>query len=505
MFKLKIFHKGLILVSVPLIFEIVFVLVLVNLLQQAEAEVRREARAKDIIAKIDLMRRTWTDCGLAVGFFKWTGNPMARARYRACVKLIREEAANAKELVKGNPKEEQLMDIMIANTEPALKSMQRAMQARGDLAFGAMFSSGRSEEGSDGSKKNPMLILRKAGDRLFEIETRVAEISPAERAQTRRMIQQALFGGLAANVVLTIILTFYLSKSITSRLACVTDNTQKLAKRQTLNLLVKGQDEIAVLDNCLHKTATELAELENFKREMMSMVSHELRTPLSSVVLILKLLSEGALGDIPEKALNRIKVAENNADRLIRLINDLLDIDRMEAGKLEMTFRETSMDSVLDQSVEYVKEFAQKTDVTILREGSAGSLTVDHERLVQVVINLLSNAIKYSPEGGTIKLISIESPEFIEIKVVDQGRGIPADFTKKIFEKFQQVDQSVDAREKKGSGLGLAICKAIIEQHSGEIGVESELSKGSTFWFRLPRSLKLSADSPAEPERITLK
>lgn len=490
MFKLKIFHKGLILVSVPLIFEIVFVLVLVNLLQQAEAEIRRESRAKDIVAKIDLLRRAWTDCGLSVGFYKWTGNPIARARYRSCTRLIREESLNAKELVKGNSKEEQLMDIILANTEPALESMSRAMKASGDRAFGTMFSPGAANSTAGERDKNPMFVLRKASDRLFDIETKVAEISPGERASTRRMIQQALFGGLLLNVVLTVLLTFYLSRSITSRLACVTDNTQKLAKRQPLNALVKGQDEIAVLDNCLHVTASELAELETFKKEMMSMVSHELRTPMTSVLSVLQLLGEGVLGEIPEKALNRIKVAENSAERLIRLINDLLDIDRMEAGKLEMTFKEISMENVLEHAAESLKEFAQKSDCSILREGSAGVLVGDHERLLQVVINLLSNAIKYSPAGAAVRLVSIETPEFIEVRVIDQGRGIPADYKQKVFEKFQQVDQS-DAREKKGSGLGLAICKAIIQEHEGEIGVESELSKGSTFWFRLPKKLKI--------------
>ncbi|MBX9685751.1 MAG: HAMP domain-containing histidine kinase [Candidatus Obscuribacterales bacterium] len=493
--RLKIFHKGLILVSVPLLFEFIFIFILVGLLQQAESEIQKESRAKEILAKIDLTRRSWTDMGFALAIYKFNGSQLLRRRYQAAKQIIKKEYPKLEALVgNGSRKEMQLMEILKTNMPLALDDWNNVyLSESGPAAMSQLFGHVTDQNTANSEfrriHEKPLMKVRCAGDELADIQARIADSSPLERAKTRQRIEYALMGGLAANVLITILLTFYLSKSISSRLAGVTDNTQKLAKRQALNPLVGGSDEIAVLDNCLHKTANELTELENFKREMMSMVSHELRTPLSSVVMILKLLSAGALGVLPEKAIDRIRAAETNADRLIRLINDLLDMERMEAGKLEMAFDECSLEDLFNQAIESVKEFAQKYEVTLKREGEGPTMYIDHDRILQVLINLLSNAIKYSPQNSEVILMCQDHQEFVEISVIDKGRGIPEAFKDKIFEKFQQVDQR-DPREKKGSGLGLAISKAIVEEHRGSMGLESETGKGSRFWFRIPKTLK---------------
>jgi signal transduction histidine kinase len=229
-------------------------------------------------------------------------------------------------------------------------------------------------------------------------------------------------------------------------------------------------------------------ELETFKRELVSIVSHELRTPLLSISSALELFSTGMMGELTEKGKNRLSYAQGEADRLIRLINDLLDIEKMEAGKFVLDFTEVSIVEMVESSVSAAAQLAEAKQVTIETEiaDTNGTIFADRDRLCQVFINLLSNAIKYSPEKAKI-IVSAEKINDAQIKfsIIDQGRGIPEELRQKIFDRFVQVEKS-DATERGGTGLGLAICKAIVEQHGGEIGVDSQIGAGSTFWFMMP-------------------
>ncbi len=230
---------------------------------------------------------------------------------------------------------------------------------------------------------------------------------------------------------------------------------------------------------------SERREVDRLKREFVSTVSHELRTPLTSIRGSLGLLSGGVLGELPAEAKEIVSVAERNVIRLVRLINDILDLERLDTGRLEMHFEDVAMADLLGRSLEAVRAFADQGGIAVVIEPTDSRAHADGDRAVQVLVNLLSNAIKFSPRGATVDVSAREAEGWIEVRVTDRGRGIPVAVREMVFERFRQVEAS-DAREKGGSGLGLAICKAIVEQHGGAIGVESEEGKGSTFWFRLP-------------------
>ncbi|MCA9802909.1 MAG: PAS domain S-box protein [Cyanobacteria bacterium HKST-UBA02] len=230
---------------------------------------------------------------------------------------------------------------------------------------------------------------------------------------------------------------------------------------------------------------SERREVERLKKEFVSTVSHELRTPLTSIRGSLTLLSVGAMGALPEQAKKVVSIAERNTIRLIGLINDILDIEKLEAGKLDMVFENTPMKDILERSEQSVNTFAANNGIKLELLPSDALVYADGDRIVQVVVNLLSNAIKFSPKGQTVTVVVENSAGFVQVRVIDRGRGIPEKFRKLLFQRFQQVEAS-DAKKKGGTGLGLAICKGIIEQHGGQIGVESEEGKGSTFWFRVP-------------------
>jgi len=194
----------------------------------------------------------------------------------------------------------------------------------------------------------------------------------------------------------------------------------------------------------------------------------------------------GAFGEISPAATQEANKAEQNVKRLIALINDLLDLERLESGTISVLKAPCDLAAVFEQSLNAVSVFAQKRNIAVEMTGAKGiELMADSDRLVQILVNLISNAVKFSPDGEKVLVTANQVPGWIEIKVIDRGRGIPLKYREAIFERFQQVEAS-DAKAKGGTGLGLPICKAIAEQHGGSIGVESEEGKGSTFWVRIP-------------------
>ena len=233
------------------------------------------------------------------------------------------------------------------------------------------------------------------------------------------------------------------------------------------------------------RDVSERHEVDRLKKEFISTVSHELRTPLTSIRGSLSLLASGLLGELPSEAQDAVEIADRNALRLIGLINDILDLERFESGKLEMHMGEVSLQDVLQRSVEAVRGVAEKHGVALEIQSDAARAWGDADRLVQVVVNLLGNAVKFSSSGQRVTLEAERRPPFVEVRVIDRGRGIPKAMLDAVFERFKQVEAS-DARDKGGTGLGLAICKTIVERHGGEIGVRSEEGRGSTFYFRVP-------------------
>ncbi|KAF3884683.1 MULTISPECIES: ATP-binding protein [Nostocales] len=259
---------------------------------------------------------------------------------------------------------------------------------------------------------------------------------------------------------------------------------------------------------CALLIANDITERKQLENEFISLVSHELRTPLTSIMGALDLLDAGQLGSLTEQGQKVLSIATSNTERLIRLVNDILDLERMKSGKIFMHKVRCHAAQLLVQATEAMQAMADNSKVKLVVNPIEIEIWADCDRLLQTFTNLLSNAIKFSKPGDTVwisaDLLKQEgergempegknvnlSPHSLVITVRDEGRGIPEDKLQTIFERFQQVDAS-DSRQKGGTGLGLAICRNIIQQHDGKIWAESILGEGSTFYVVLPVSHEL--------------
>jgi PAS domain S-box-containing protein len=730
--NLKLSHKGLILVSVPLIFELIFLATLTALLRQAEIEVQRQVRSKAIISQANTLSKLFYDAGVAMGGYSITKSPLFSDRYDKIVRQIPQDLNELKSLVGDNPRQQQILQNLAVITVTGLKILGEAKSAIDDNRVDVAQFRARH------MYKEIRSLADKLQDELrglTEDERKIESEGPEAQNRSRATVKLFLVVGVVFNVLLAVALALFFSRGIGKRLNVLTDNTIRLARGEPLNEPLVGMDEIAHLDGVFHSMAdalteasrkeraiienaadvicsvdvdgkfvavspacmqvwgyrpdelmgrrfieliipedhqetiravravraekgtttfenrtrkkdgsvitvewsaywsetersmfcvahditerklaeevikaserrirtiienmlvglviftkdgtiesinpssermfgyraeelvgkhimslfhdstlfsvnnpndrrnfmenlfqkslnrvgefdalkkmgedfpielslseletaegarylanvldvSERREVERLKKEFVSTVSHELRTPLTSIRGSLTLLNVGALGGLPEQAKKVVGIAERNTIRLITLINDILDIEKLESGKLDMVFDTVNMSNVLDRSAEAVRAFAEQNGIRLEMMPTTASVYADGDRLVQVLVNLVSNAVKFSPKGAAVTIVVQEVPNWVEVQVIDRGRGIPAKYKNLLFQRFQQVEAS-DSRKKGGTGLGLAICKGIIEAHGGNIGVESEEGKGSVFWFRIP---------PAQPK-----
>ncbi len=232
---------------------------------------------------------------------------------------------------------------------------------------------------------------------------------------------------------------------------------------------------------------TERKRIEQMKNEFVSAVSHELRTPLTSISGSLKLIVSGMLGDLPDNVKNMLSIAHKNALRLTLLINDLLDMEKLLAGKMVFDMRAQSLLPIMEQSLESNYAYADTFSVRLTLQADIGDLQVlvDAQRLQQVLTNFISNAVKFSPPQGQVEIQATRMGDQVKIAVIDHGPGVSDEFRARIFQKFSQADSSA-SRQRGGTGLGLAISKAFVERMQGSIGFDSELGKGATFFAIFP-------------------
>jgi PAS domain S-box-containing protein len=594
--KLKLFTQAIILVSVPVVFQLVFVFTLAGLLKQAEAETAEEARSRDIIAGADRITKLYQEGGYCLYAYKNTKQPQLKKRGRADYAAMFAELDHLRTLVGDRQDEKGALERV---TKEVTKANQFCERFVSDTDRGIDYDSGPL------ALKSRLTILSVSNELLSELrqftglERRSEQQAQSQGPATRRLIWNCLILGVVSNIVLALFLARLFYKSTSSRLNTLVDNTKRLAHGKPLKEKLSGNDEIAVLDTVFHSMAASLAEarrkeravidnasdvictidanmdfvsvnqaakeifgfpqqqligknlanlvseedwsavraalddvrdnrkpasfdsrivrademrdiqwsvhwsesescffcvahdvserkrLEAMKQDFVSMVSHDLRTPLMSVQADIDLLTTAQPEPSPANTMEKLGSAGRNVKYVISLINSLLDLERMTADQLDIHVSLIRLQKVFDQALEAVSPLAQKKQIKLECPGTDAIVMADEDRLVQVLINLISNALKFSGQGTCIKIEVKELSQELEIRVIDQGRGVPKEKLQSIFGRFEQVEHA-DGTNNSGAGLGLAICKKIIEGHNGVIGVDSSEGSGSAFWIRLP-------------------
>ncbi len=603
---LTLTQKTLILVGVPVLFELAVVTVLFSLQEQTEKEVARESHARQVSAAVfDIIYDLWS--AFSGGGVSTLPRNLVRIDKYSPDEIPR-HMKHLEDLVGSNAREYRSAmraEFLLQQALPRYIDLRRLAENQPIAALVAFGQFKRDFE--------PKIeVVLNALNGILAEEQRIEIESPKIQAGFRRGVHVTLWIAVAMNILLAVLLGIYFNRGTLKRLRVVLENTRLLAANKPLKPELEGADEIAHLDHVFHEMATALAEavrkeraaienavdvicslnadasftavspaarklwgyepaelvgrscydflvaedagqtrerfrqaiagggeaatsfetrlvrkdgspadllwsahwsdsekslfcvahditerkeVERMKQEFVAMVSHDLRTPLTSIQAMTSMFADGIYGPISEAGREVLARVRGNVMRLISLVNDLLDVEKMESGHLQLNLKSCSLSEIVSRCLDAVGGYASQQGVNLQADPSEARVYADPDRLVQVLVNLVGNAVKFSPRDSLVRISVLEQDGFVETRVQDSGPGIPSAYRESVFDKFKQVRAS-DATEKKGSGLGLAICKAIVELHGGTIGVESEEGKGSTFWFRIPLQSDNGSQTP---------
>ena len=311
---------------------------------------------------------------------------------------------------------------------------------------------------------------------------KVKELDAAEvKAQTMAVAITAVA------FLLGLLLSISITRSIIVPLSRMKKKTVEIAAGVLdPDLDLPSPPEIGSLARALNKMCAKLKEVDRMKTEFFSLMSHELRTPLASIREGTNLFLEGVGGEVTEKQRKLLTIISEESDRLIDLVNSLLDLSKLEAGMVPFNFTEEELGPLIDRSLHELMPLAESRNIRLEKEiGEVTPVRMDTEKIRQVLRNLIGNSLKFTAPGGLVRVVARQTDEGVHVSVIDTGSGIPPDQVQGIFEKFRQISPANSSRLQ-GTGLGLAIVKHIVQAHRGRVWVESKLGQGSSFTFVLP-------------------
>jgi len=309
--------------------------------------------------------------------------------------------------------------------------------------------------------------------------------------ETLRKTRKRIFGVAVVMLIIGFIGAIIIAQMMTKPIKQMAKGAELIGQgKLDTTIAVKSKDELGSLARDLNKMSRQLKEIDQMKSDFVTSVTHELRSPLTSLTMYIDLFLKGGAGELNDKAKKFLTIMERSNNRLSRFIDDLLDMAKIERGKMEIKKEPLGILPIVSETVQLMKPQADEKDIEITMDISDNLplVFVDGDRTRQIITNLLSNSIKFTPEKGKVSIKIQDEGEHVQVSISDTGIGIPPEQINRIFDKFEQV-REVRERVKgpKGTGLGLAIVKSLVEAQGGKIWVESEVDKGSTFYFTLPK------------------
>jgi PAS domain S-box-containing protein len=588
-------QRALILIGIPLAFQLACVAIILTLVQQIEVECVKERHSQDVQNRVNVLVRLWLDRSGAKMLHKVSGDPQADLRFHELQLKASDQTAQLERVMVKDPTEY----AAVQKVRQISNFIDAKMRAKAESTpHGTMEESVKLIP----EFRSLMATLFDACDELVQQQADIARSLRKAQSRYRNDVQVTLMVALLGSILAAALLSFFFSRSTLERLNRLMKNAAAISAHKEPAPELSGLDELGQLDHALHTMYAALREssqreqalinnvldvicsldkemniisvnpacesvwgyapnellgkpmpdllarddrersvnalkeimakggserienivlkkdktpahmqwsfypatgggafcmvhdiserirVDQLKRDFVAMVSHDLRTPLSSIQGIHELVAAGIFGELNDNGKQRIHDAQENTERLMGLVNELLEMDKLEAGEMQLVIEECLPRELLQSAARAVEGVARRQQVNIVIECADDSpVPADKMRITEVLINLASNAVKFSSPEHAVTLGEHRQNGQAEFFVRDTGRGIPDELQGKIFDRFKQVEKS-DSSVKGGFGLGLAICKAIVEQHGGAIRVESQVKKGSTFYFTLPLS-----------------
>ena len=483
--RLNLAQQTILLVAVLLCSELAFAITLTCQLHAAQQETKREAHLSEVFIRSETIVIGLVDYIRAMETYATSRSEPDLARSKESQKAIQDNLKWLKEKLKNDAElSDEIMVLwnqykkffkIVDYLETRVSSMSQA-----ELVpfFGAVLQ-----------KINPLRYsIERNSVKLLHEEERLLRALPEKQAATRERVRCVIIGGLVLNALIMLILTVFFVKRIGGKVAILTDNTRRLSSNITMNPPLEGSDELARLDRAMHDMADSIKQAQAERQELLATVNHELRTPLGTVRSTIEMMSMGIFGDLPAQLAANTAQSQIELDRLLSLINDLLDLEKMEAGKMTIIPERVTLDEILEAARLAVLKRASEKSIEISIEESEAVIKADRDRLTQVFINLLVNAISHSPSGSMISVIPISEAESstVKVQVSDEGNGVPEALRASIMQRFRRLN---DSDEGIVCGMGLPICAHLIKLHGGQISYCPGEIRGSVFTVILPQQV----------------
>ena len=479
--KPGVLQQGLILVALPLIFQTGILLCVNQQILRSEEIAGRARRLSDSIMAGQFIRINMVRASLAQAIYVFTGRERSQQLAERIFSEIDDQFAHIQAAAADDPEEARITKetrrmfasqrARILNVKPS-DSPQDMVKLFEDMTE----VNARSLEAWK---------LRRDGTRRAREEKARLEGMEDTLRDSAQTVSETLGWSILANLLLAVGLLTLFNSNISKRLHILVNNASKLGKRERLQEVVRGADEFASLDLCLHHAAVQIEEASAQRASMMASLAEEMRAPLRDSQARLQLFENLSIAVLPDRCRNYLTKSQRNIERVLTLIENLLTIESLSTGRVHLITTSCDTSKVAEEALATVLSLAQKKNIHLLNECVSVNISADREKLIQVLVNLLGNAIKFSPAGTSIRVTCQPAKELVRLAVRDEGPGMDEETRRNVFEKFYQAQTE---QKEQGFGLGLAICKLIVESHGGTIGVESALGAGTTFWFELPKS-----------------
>lgn len=475
MLKLRIVHKVLALALLPLVFNTVWIALFSSSLSRARDLMDREHKQTVILTHLNQATVLVGSAFGQLASFASNGNELHRQRSQELQSQVRQEITALRQLSPTDTKMQQLLDELSATIDEDMHALEALDNKAGEADLLARVKKLRNFVKQAGLKNKIMMAI------MVEKQAELEQIARSEE-QAENNVRTIVISGLISNFVLAVLLILSIVKDVTGRLRILVDNAHLLPKNVPLTGKVTGVDELAELDKELHAANLQLIESAEYRHGLMQMMAHDLKSPLAASMVSLELLEQNK-SDLPASAQKQLGLLTGNLKTSLALVNDLLLLDSLEVGHIVVDAGPENLRELIDTAAQTVNNLALIKNIAIKNEAAREYANVDRNRILQVVTNFLSNAIKFSPSGSQIRVTTTKEDGLIRVTVIDQGPGLSAQDSSKLFQKFHQTKEGKKAG---GTGLGLAIAKLIVESHGGTVGVNSEPGKGAEFWFTLP-------------------